>query len=1124
MKTSKSVVEDIYPLSPMQQGMLFHTLYDSQVNSYFEQMQYAMQGDFDESSFKRAWQGCIKRHSILRTHFAWDDLEKPLQVVRDRVELPWIVCDWRDLPEQQQQERVQDFLEKDRRRGFRLTQAPLFRVALIRMTQTNTLFVWSFHHALFDGWSVALLLQELFACYEAYRRNEPYEVPSRRPYRDYISWLQEQDQGKAEHFWQSTLAGFITPTTLEMDQGTGKKHEPSLEQVQDHITFPREATARLQAFAQQHKLTLNTLLQGVWALLLSRYSGAEDVVFGAVVSGRPEKLRGSESMIGLFINTLPVRVVASPQQRLLPWLSALQAQQLEAREFEYSSLIDIQAWSEIPGTRPLFEHILVFENYPADSETFQQSLSLKIETLTANERTNYPLTLAVVPEQALELHLIYDKKRFQSRAIHSMLLQMQHLLQEIVTQPMQLLGELSLLTTVEYRQIISDWNDTTIPLAEQETVPDLFEAQVVRTPDAIALTYKDVQMTYGELNSRANLLAHELQTNGVGPETLVGLSCHRSAELIIAVLAILKAGGAYVPLDPTYPLERLDLIINDTQLWLIVTQENFSEVLNHHNCKLLYVEAFLRKAQEKEAQNPQRKLDIENIAYVIYTSGSTGAPKGVMMRHEGIYNIVRTQVKMLRMGSDSRIAQIASLNFDASVWEIISPLTIGGSLYIDTREAMMPGPALLELLDQQATTIAAFTPSVLAALPDAELPTLRTLVVAGEVCAEELMARWSEGRHFHNAYGPTETTIYSTIALDIATTAPPTIGRPIANTQVYILDTNLQPVPPGVSGEMYIGGSGLARGYLNQPGLTAERFVPDPLSTQPGKRLYKTGDMARYTFDGQIEFIGRNDHQLKIRGLRIEPGEIEMALSLHSAVQRCIVVGRKGGNGEHHLVAYVLPTTGEQPFPQDLRHFLEGKLPSHMVPDTFIIINELPLAPNGKVDLFKLPSVDEIQSTSTSQIQLPQDLLELQLLQAYEEILQIYPINTTDDFFVLGGHSLTAVRLVSEIQKRLSITITLPMLFRTGTVAQLAQHLRQQQDTTAVRLAHSPLVALQRKGKYRPLFCVHPANGHIIAYYGLLPYLSPDQPVYGLQDMDAYENEITARSVEDMAREYLAAI
>jgi len=1115
MKTNKSVIEDLYPLSPMQQGMLFHTLYQAGSDAYFEQCRVLLRGQLALPAFKHAWQQLVMRHAVLRTQFVWDDVQHPLQVVRDRLELPWIECDWRAVPGPEQQSQVQEFVEKDRRRRFRLERAPLFRIALLRLADDLTQLVWSYHHLLLDGWSSALLLEELFAFYEAYRQGTSLDLSLPRPYRDYIIWMQDQDQVGAEHFWRQRLAGFRLPTILQVDHAAGSKHRPVLTYERQHLSLSAEETAGLRACARQHQLTLNTLIQGVWALLLSHYSGSQDVVFGAVVAGRPEQLPGSEQMIGLFINTIPVRVRISPRKGVLPWLKDLQVSQLEAQQFAYHSLADIQGWSQVPGTLPLFESLLVFENYPVDGAAFERRLSLGFETADANEHTNYPLALGVLPDNVLELYLTYDPQRFAAQTIRRMLWHLQDLLQIVRVQPLSLIGDLAPLSQREQQEVLQTWNETAVPVVGPCTLPDMYEAQVARTPEAIALVSGDEHLTYHQVNARANALAAVLQQRGVGPDVLVGLCCRRSPRLVMALLAILKAGGAYVPLDPLYPRERLEFLLSDTHLALVLTEEDLQSMFPHCACVSIEI-------CQQDRRNPSRRLQPAHGAYVIYTSGSTGLPKGAVLCHESICGLLQTQVAALGVGMGSRVLQFASLNFDASVWEILTPLTTGGTLYVDTRETLLPGAGMGELVLRQAITLAALTPSVLAALPVVPAPTLGTLIVSGEPCSRELAARWSRGRRLHNAYGPTETTVYSTIEPDLRGESTPGIGRPIANTRIYLLNSHMQPVPVGVSGELWIGGSGLARGYLHRPELTAERFVPDPFRPLPGARMYRTGDLARYTPHGRLEFLGRLDQQLKIRGFRIEPAEIEAALARSPLVQRCVVVGQKHAD-DWHLVAYVLPAA-QQVSVRHLRDYLQERLPAYLLPDTFVLLESFPLTPNGKIDLSALQAAHSQQAEHALPAPPPRDLLETQVIEAYEAVLQVHPISVSDDFFLRGGHSLSAIRLVSEIQKRLNITITLPMLFQTGTVARLAQTIRQMQQ--AVREQDGPpvLVPLREAGGRRPLFCVHPASGQIICYQALTRYLAPDQPVYGLQDPQAHSGEITSRSVAEIAGAYLSEI
>ena len=870
MSTKKKVVEEIYPLSPMQQGMLFHALYEPHSNLYLGQRRQILRGELDRALLKRCWQKVIERHAILRTQFMWEDLAKLLQVVWDHVELPWFEYDWRTVPAHERAERLQTFLREDSLQGFKMDQAPLFRLILIREDQETYQFVWTVHHALIDGWSLASIFLEVFGLYEAGLDEKRLALPTPRPYSDYISWLQQQDQMKAEVFWRQMLAGFSSPTIVQsVDSGEAYSQEGQEARFREQIRLlPAEMTAALKAVAHQYKLTLSTLMQGTWALLLGHFSGERDVVFGSVVSGRPVELAGSESMVGLFINTLPMRVQLDPYARLMDWFQRFQLRYGEMRQYEYCSLLDIQRWSDIPSSTPLFENIVVVEGFPHDTDGLDQRMSIQVDMVHVPERTNYPLNFAAVLEREVTLCLTYDCKRVQDNSAHSIMEHFLFLLQRIVAQPMQRLLDLPLLRPEEEKKALYDWNNTTISYPACLSVPDLLERQAARTPDVVALAFEEHLLTYKELNQRANRLAHRLQKSGVGPEVIVGLCCERSLEMIIAALGILKAGGCYLPLDPTYPQERLEFICNDVQLSFLLTQRKLMASLPVKPAHIFFPAEELYYDESNE--NPVRETNPENTVYIIYTSGSTGKPKGVLVPQRAFYNLYRNNEQVLEMGVGSRMLQFASLSFDASTAEIWIMLAQGATLCLNTRDALMPGEPLAEVLHRQAITCLAMTPSALMALPAGEFPHLKHIITSGEPCTVEALERWGENHHFYNAYGPTETTVYSTIAVEQHDKTKLHIGRPINNTQVYILNDLLQPVPIGASGKIYIGGAGLAHGYFKRPELTAERFIPHAFSSQPGERLYDTGDLGRYSADGKLQFLGRDDDQVKLRGFRIE--------------------------------------------------------------------------------------------------------------------------------------------------------------------------------------------------------------------------------------------------------------
>ena len=1122
-------VADFYPLSPMQAGMLFHSLYAPDSGVYVEQVSCTLRGDLDVTAFERAWQRVVDRHPVLRTAFRGEGLKEPVQVVRRQVKLPLAQQDWRGLSPSEQECELRDFLAQDRRTGFDLAQAPLMRLALMRSGEDACTFVWTHHHILLDGWSIPQLLQEVFALYEAFRRGEDLHLEPPRPYRDYIAWLKHQNLAEAEAFWRRTLAGFSTPTPLVIDRPRDHVADDGARPAEHETRLSVEATAALQDLARQHHLTLNTLMQGAWGLLLSRYNSEEDVVFGSTVSGRPGDLPGSEYMVGLFINTLPVRVQVAGNAELVAWLKELQSQLVEARQYEYSPLVQIQGWSEVPRGTPLFESILVFENYPVATSIQAHEGSLAIEDIRSVEQTNYPLTVVGGPAEQLVLKAVYDCHRFDGEAIGRMLEHLRTLLESMSSDPDQRLCQLPLLTDAERNQILVEWNDTQAEYPQDKCAHELFETQVQRTPEAIAVTLEEEHLTYQTLNQRANQLAHRLQTLGVEPDTVVGICVERSLEMVIGILGILKAGGAYLPLDPTYPPERLTYILQDAQVQVLLTQSHLVgqldalRITHHASRSIVCLDTDQHTISQEPTTNPSVGMTPENLAYVIYTSGSTGRPKGTLLHHRGLCNFATSQAHDYDLEAGRRMLQFASFSFDGSVAEIFPALVSGATLCLAHREVLLSSPDLLQLLRNQRITTAIIPPSMLAILPAEDLPALQTLLSAGEACTRDIVERWAPGRRFINAYGPTEATVGPTYYLvenlpDEITNVP--IGRPIVNTQIYILDPRLQPVPVGVPGELMVGGVGVARGYLNRPELTAQKFIPDPFSTRPGARLYRTGDLARYLPDGDVEFLGRVDHQVKVRGFRIELGEIEAALSEHPAIHQAVALAREDRPGIKRLVAYVVPEQGPAPTAGELRDFLSQKLPQHMVPTAFVVLDELPLTPNRKVDRQALPAPAGDRPEMEETYVAPRDRLELQLTQIWETVLDVRPIGVNDDFFKLGGHSLLAVRLVAQIQQRFSQTVPLHVLFQEPTIEHLAGALRQQGRPEQV----SPLVEIQADGSRPPVFFVHPSGGSVHWYADLARHLGPDQPFFGLQAQGLYGDQELHTRIEDMAAYYVAAM
>jgi amino acid adenylation domain-containing protein/non-ribosomal peptide synthase protein (TIGR01720 family) len=1070
-EVARTEIEDLYVLSPMQQGMLFHSLFEPEGGVYVNLLSWRVEGRFEAEAFARSWQSVVERHAILRTGFLWERLEHPVQVVRRGVRVQIHEEDWRGLDESLQAERLQAYKRAEQARGFDLTAAPLMRLAVMQVSDAAWQVVWTHHHLLTDGWCLSLVLREVFDAYEAQaaggRRVSREKSPS---YRDYIEWLQKQDLGAAREYWTGRLAGFGSPTPLPAGGLAASSAPPPRDgRVEDDERYREERrrldereTKRLQTFARERQLTLNTLVQGAWALLLYRYSGEDDVLFGATVSGRPAELPRVEEMIGLFINTLPVRVRVRAGLSVVEWLRQLQHEQVEMRQYEYSPLVQVQEWSGMQRGVPMFETLVVFENFPVDGSLKEQAGRndhLKILEVGTVEHTNYPLTVVAVPGERFELRFNYDSQRFDKETMARMLRHLENLLESIVAAPESAVGELSMLSADERSSLLVGWNDTARELPPQSCLHQLFEAQAKRTPDATAVIFEDRQLSYRELNERANQLARYLRRMGVGAEVLVGLSVDRSMEMVVGLLGILKAGGAFVPLDPQYPLNRLSFMLDDAGLKLLLTQQHLLEALPEHGAEVVCLDRDWGRICAGAREDLEGAATEDNAAYVIYTSGSTGAPKGVVVQHRSACNLAAAQIADFRLNDCSRLLQFASLNFDAAVSEIFTALLSGATLCLASTPQLMPGPALLDLLNRHAISTVTLPPTALRALPSASLPDLRTLVVAGEQCDRTTLLDWSAtGRQLINAYGPTEGTVCATMwvadAEQLSWRKPP-IGHPISNVRVYILDERLEPVPIGALGQLYLGGEGVSRGYLRRARLTAERFIPDPFSSQGGERLYATGDLGRYLPDGEIEYVGRSDEQVKVRGYRIELGEIEAVLSEHQRVRECAVVVKEDEeSGEQKLVCYLVSgetkerdaaseeetgglTAGE------LRAWLGARLPDYMLPGEYLKVRELPLTENGKLDRRKIREMEGERAESGSEYQAARSAIEEMLVGVWSDVLGVENLSVHDNFFDLGGHSLRATQLISRIRQLFNLEMPLRILFEHPRISSLALWLEE---------------------------------------------------------------------------------
>ena len=1043
-------VETFYPLSPAQQGILFHSLSDTGSFAYFGQLGFTFFQGFDYATFERAWRRVIARHAVLRTFFVWEALKEPVQVVQSQSDFSIEQQDWRHLSDAEQAEQLEHFLQLDRKKNLDLAKAPLMRFTLIRLSEESYRFIWSHHHILMDGWSLPGILNELLGFYAAFCQGKELELPAVRPYRDYIVWLSKQNGQEAENYWRLLLRDFHTPISLGVERKiTSEQADESLAtgSWEEEVEISGQTLQRLQELARARRLTLNTILQGAWSILLSKYSGAADVVYGATVSGRPVELEGVEEMVGLFINTLPVRVQVQSQGTVAELLKQIQKQQVETRQYEYSRLVDVQNWSGIKRGTQLFNSIFVFENYPVKEAGGDGEAQLKVGALSFHQKTNYPLTIAAAMGKSMNLRVLYDTRWYTRDAVRQILRHMVNIIEAIAAAPDQRVGELEIVAGTERSKILFDWNQTQTSWPADKTLAQLFEEQVKHRGDQPALVSKDEWITYKELDERSNQLAHHLQKKGVGPEQVVGVCLERGVSLIVALLGVLKAGGAFLPLDGSYPKSRLNFMLQDSKARVVITNNNYSEQFEFAvfgvgaGCELVLMDRHAAEIAGQSAAGPVAgNVVSENLAYIIYTSGSTGQPKGVMVQHRSVSNLAQAMGRRFEITTQSRVLQFASISFDASVSEIFSALLNGATLHLAGTESLRPGMDLIELLRNREISNATLPPSVLSVLSPEGLPHLRTVVSAGEACSPEVIARWSNGKRFINAYGPTETTVCATMSMPLQKNDTVTIGKAIENGQIFILDYDLRPVPPGVTGELYVGGEILARGYFDRTDLTAERFVPEPFSGRPGARMYKTGDLARYLPDGNIEYLRRIDQQQKIRGYRVEPGEIELALEQHAKIAKAVVTVREDVPGDKRLVAYLLTQAEQSVTSKELQHLLRMQLPEYMVPSAFVVMEAFPLTANGKVDRGALPAPDSNRVESGDDYIAPRNQAEQIIARIWCDVLQLEKVGVHDNFFDLGGQSLLLLQVHGKLKEAFDKNLTMLQMFGYPTVGALAEY------------------------------------------------------------------------------------
>jgi len=1128
------------PLSFAEQRLWFLAQLQEGSTTYNEQEGLRLRGSLQVEVVQRALQEIVRRHESLRTNFKAID-GSPVRVILPKLDLPMPIVDLQHLPQEKQLTQVQRLGEQAIEQPFDLANEPLLRVTLLKLAADDYVLLLTMHHIITDGWSTGVLSHELEVLYGAYVQGKPSPLPQLPiQYADFAYWQRQPATSKVLapqlNYWQQQLAG--APPLLELPTDYPRKTVQTAIGGKEFFELGVEFTQQLKRLSQEEGVTLFMTLFAAFSTLLYRYSGQEDIVVGTPIANRNRS--EIEGLIGFFVNTLALRTQFEDNPSFSELLHQVRQTSLDAyahQDVPFEQLVEALQPERSLSYTPIFQVVFALQNAPmAPLELPGVSFNwLQI----ASAKAKFDLTLSMEETEAgLIGYWEYNRDLFEPGTIRRAIGHFKTLLEAIVTNPQMRVGELPLLTPSERHQLLVEWNDTQTTYPQDKCIHQLFEEQVERTPDAVAVVFENEQLTYQELNNRANQLARYLQNLGVGAEVLVGICVERSIEMVVGLLGILKAGGAYVPFDCNSPPERLQFILADAQISILLTQETLQTKITAD--VVVCLDADWHKIAQQNTTNVTTSFEPKNLAYVIYTSGSTGEPKGVLIQHNNVTRLFAATQSWFSFNSNDVWTLFHSYAFDFSVWELWGALLYGGCLFVVPYWISRSPQDFYQLLSQYQVTVLNQTPSAFGQLiqveeflqPEQPLD-LRLVIFGGEALEIKTLEPWFNRHGDHspqliNMYGITETTVHVTyrplMKSDLNLNGSP-LGSPIRDLQVYILDPQEQPVPIGIPGELHIAGAGLARGYLNRPELTEAKFIPNPffnskLKIQNAKeaRLYKTGDKARYLEDGSIEFIGRIDNQVKIRGFRIELGEIEAVLAQHPQVRSAVVIVREDSPGEKRLVAYII--TKEELAIAHLRGFLKTKLPDYMVPSAFVFLDAIPLTPNGKVDHRALPAPEVNNFSQETSFIPPRNPIELQLSQIWSEVLNTSTLGVQDNFFDLGGHSLLAVRLMARIELQFGIHLPLTSLFTEPTIESQANLLNTHNNVRS----YSPLVPIQTAGELPPLFCVHPIGGNVLCYAELARHLGKKQPFYGLQSQGLSGDYEPLTKIEEMAATYIKAL
>ncbi|MBB6498472.1 non-ribosomal peptide synthetase [Pedobacter cryoconitis] len=1057
-------VDAIYQLSALQEGMLFHSLYNAGGTDYIEQFSCDLQLT-DPEALQQSWNLLLKQHTVLRSSINYKELAIPVQCVHHEVELPFEILDYSHLNADDQQLAINAYVKIDRERPFDFEVPPLMRITLLQTGNESYHMLWTYHHILLDGWSLPVIIESILRYYNQLVSKEEVILGAEDKYEDYIRFIAHRDKWTEEVYWKEYLSGLETNTSLPFVKPSGNHTKVPEEFKEERLILNEETSQTITAYAKRNGLTLNTLMQGVWAFILHHYTGHNSIAYGVAVSGRPVDLADIEKRVGLYINTLPLHTRFEKETAIISWLQDIQRDQIRSREYEHIPLSQIQELTGIKGD--LFDSLLVFENYPVSEVLKSEDWKLKVDHIDVKEQTNYPLVVVITASKETELRFTYNAGALDTIYVQQLARHFEQVLAEILAHEQGKLGHITLLTAQE-RERLLQYAGTEKYYPADKTITDLFEEQVWKTPDAVAVVEEDKFLTYAELNHRANRLARYLKYRGVKTETLVPICTNRSLDMIVGILGILKAGGAYVPVDPAYPQERIRFMLEDTGSRLLLTTLSYREQLAGQSDESMIICLDESIEFDEEQLDTEEVLLPEQLAYVMYTSGSTGQPKGVLVTHRNVVSLIHA-ANYIVLDKEDVLLSVGSIAFDATTFEYWGALLNGGRLVLGAENSLLDPVQLKRVLQEEGVTKMFFTTAWFNQLVDTDVTVfgrLSAVLTGGEKLSENHVKRFMQAYPeivISNIYGPTENTTFSLSYVmnnqEITVNTP--IGISLDNRSAYVLDQDQQLVPMGVTGELYVGGEGVARGYLNRPELTLERFITNPFHQDPAKRLYRTGDLVRMHLDGNIEFVGRSDNQVKIRGYRIELGEIENVLRQNSMVRNCVVVAKADRTGGKRLIGYVVE---EEMFDKEkMNAWLKVRLPEYMVPSVWLTLEEIPLTVNGKTDYAVLPDPD-INDLSINEYEAPRDETETKLIAVWQSVLNIQRINIHDDFFELGGHSLLAIRLLAAVRNELAVELSVDNVFTYTTVATMTAFIQQMESTVLL-----PEIVRQERPENIPL-------------------------------------------------------